>query len=68
MPIEGPVPGWILSIVAAATLFAVMFDLGLAIVPGEFRWVVQRPVLAAEGAVRGAGRRAGAGARRDAGV
>jgi len=45
MPIEGPVPGSILSIVAAATLFAVMFDLGLAIVPGEFRWVVQRPVL-----------------------
>ena len=45
MPIEGPVPGWILSLVAAATLFAVMFDLGLAIVPGEFRWVVQRPVL-----------------------
>ena len=45
MPIEGPVPGWILSLIAAATLFAVMFDLGLAIVPGEFRWVVQRPVL-----------------------
>lgn len=45
MPIEGPVPGWILSLFAAATLFAVMFDLGLAIVPGEFRWVVQRPVL-----------------------
>ncbi len=45
MPIEGPVPGTILSIVAAATLFAVMFDLGLAIVPGEFRWVVRRPVL-----------------------
>ena len=45
MPIEGPVPGWILSLIAAATLFAVMFDLGLAIVPGEFRWVVHRPVL-----------------------
>ena len=45
MPIEGPVPGWILSLIAAATLFAVMFDLGLAIVPGEFRWVVQRPAL-----------------------
>ncbi len=45
MPIEGPVPGWILSLVAAATLFAVMFDLGLSIVPGEFRWVAQRPVL-----------------------
>ncbi len=45
MPIEGPVPGWMLSLIAAATLFAVMFDLGLAIVPGEFRWVVQRPML-----------------------
>jgi len=45
MPIDGLVPGWILSIVAAATLFAVMFYLGLAIVPGEFRWVVRRPVL-----------------------
>ena len=49
MPIEGPVPGWILSIVAAATLFAVMFDLGLAIVPGEFRWVVKRPALLLKG-------------------
>ena len=28
MPIEGPVPGWILSLIAAATLFAIMFDLG----------------------------------------
>ena len=45
MPIEGPVPGWMLSIVAGATLFTVMFDLGLAIVPGEFRWVVKRPAL-----------------------
>jgi len=49
MPIEGPVPGWILSIVAAATLFAVMFDLGLAIVPGEFRWVLKRPALLLKG-------------------
>src|SRR5436190_2423653 len=45
MPIDGPVPGWILSIVAAATLFVVMFDLGLTIVPGEFRWVVRHPAL-----------------------
>ena len=49
MPIEGPVPGWVLSIVAGATLFAVMFDLGLAIVPGEFRWVVKRPALLLKG-------------------
>jgi len=45
MPIDGPVPGWIVSIAAVATLFAVMFDLGLAIVPGEFRWVLTRPAL-----------------------
>jgi predicted Na+-dependent transporter len=45
MPITGPVPDWLLSAVAAATLFAVMFDLGLAIEPGEFRWVWQRPAL-----------------------
>ena len=41
----GPIPESLLSIVAAATLLTVMFDLGLAIVPGEFRWVVQRPGL-----------------------
>jgi hypothetical protein len=35
MPITGPVPDWLFSIVAAATVFTVMFDLGLAIVPGE---------------------------------
>jgi len=45
MPIDGPVPGSILTIVAAATLFVVMFDVGLSIVPGEFRWVWQHPVL-----------------------
>jgi hypothetical protein len=45
MPIDGPVPGWIVSIVAAATLFVVMVDLGLAIVPREFRSVVDRPAL-----------------------
>ncbi len=49
MPIDGPVPGWILSIVAAATLFTVMFDLGLTLVPGEFRWVWQRPGLVLKG-------------------
>ena len=48
MPVTGPVPGWLLSVVAAATLFTIMFDLGLAIVPGEFRWVRQRPGLMAK--------------------
>jgi BASS family bile acid:Na+ symporter len=45
MPITGVVPEWLLSIVAVATLFTIMFDLGLAIEPGEFRWVAQRPGL-----------------------
>jgi len=45
MPADGLIPGWMLSIVAAATLFVVMFDLGLAIVPGEFRWVLRHPAL-----------------------
>ena len=38
-----------LSVVAAATLFTVMFDLGLALVPGEFRWVVRHPGLVLKG-------------------
>jgi BASS family bile acid:Na+ symporter len=43
MPQAGIVPGWLLSTVAVATVFTVMFDLGLAIVPGEFRWVLRQP-------------------------
>jgi BASS family bile acid:Na+ symporter len=45
MPAGGPVPDWLLSAAAVATVFTVMFDLGLAIVPGEFRWVRERPGL-----------------------
>jgi len=33
----------VLSIVAAATLFIITFDLGLTIVPGEFRWLCDGP-------------------------
>jgi predicted Na+-dependent transporter len=49
MPVTGPIPDWLLSAVAIATVFAVMFDLGLAMVPGEFRWVVMRPGLMLRG-------------------
>ena len=49
MPSGGLVPDWLLSLVAATTIFAVMFDLGLAIVPGEFRWVYRRPALLLKG-------------------
>jgi BASS family bile acid:Na+ symporter len=48
MPITGTIPDWIFSPVAVATLFTIMFDLGLAIVPGELRWVSQRPMLMAK--------------------
>lgn len=41
------VPDWLLSITAATTLFAVMFDLGVAIVPAEFRGVLGQPGLMA---------------------
>jgi BASS family bile acid:Na+ symporter len=45
MSIGGPVPEWLLSAVAAATLFAVMFDIGLAIMPPEFRVLGRHPTL-----------------------
>jgi len=43
MPTTGPVPHWLFSIVAAATIFTIMFDLGLAIVPAELRDIGRRP-------------------------
>jgi bile acid:Na+ symporter, BASS family len=49
MPVSGPIPEQILTIVAAATIFTVMFDLGLGIVLREFRWVFQHPGLLARG-------------------
>lgn len=45
MALGGIVPDWLLSTVAAATLFVIMFDLGIAIVPVEFRWAMERPGL-----------------------
>jgi len=43
MPITGIVPEWLFTIVAVVTVFTIMFDLGLAIVPAEFRWVWSHP-------------------------
>jgi BASS family bile acid:Na+ symporter len=40
-------PEWVLSAAVVATVFVIMFDIGLALVPGEFRWVWQRPGLMA---------------------
>ena len=40
-------PEWLLSAAVVATVFVIMFDIGLALVPGEFHWVWQRPGLMA---------------------
>jgi BASS family bile acid:Na+ symporter len=45
MALGGIVPDWLLSTMAAATLFTIMVDLGIAIVPLEFRWALARPGL-----------------------
>jgi BASS family bile acid:Na+ symporter len=46
MPLNGVVPELVFTIVAAATVFTVMLDIGLGIVPREFRWVWRhRPLL-----------------------
>lgn len=49
MPISGPIPEQVLTLIAAATVFAMMLDLGLRIVLGEFRWVLRHPGLVARG-------------------
>ncbi len=38
-------PEWFLSAFALATVFTVMFDVGLGVVPGEFLWLWRRPAL-----------------------
>jgi BASS family bile acid:Na+ symporter len=45
----GPIPEWLLSALAAATLFAVMSSVGLGIVAGELRGVLRRPGLLLRG-------------------
>lgn len=49
MPIDGLIPDWLFSSVALVTLWLVMFNVGLSIMPGEFRWVVQRPAMLLKG-------------------
>jgi bile acid:Na+ symporter, BASS family len=48
MPLTGVIPEQILTIAAAATVFTVMFDVGLVIEIGEFRWVSRHPALVAK--------------------
>ncbi len=38
MPVEGPIPESVFTLVAAATIFTVMFDLGLRIAAREYEW------------------------------
>lgn len=49
MPVAAPLSEPLFTAVAAATVFTVMFVLGLGIVPREFRWVWQHPALLAKG-------------------
>lgn len=37
------IPEWLLTALAAVTVFTVMFSVGLGIVPGELRWIWQKP-------------------------
>lgn len=43
--LTGLVPDWLLSVVAMATVFTVMFSIGLGVSFGEFRWIWRRPGL-----------------------
>lgn len=47
MPVNGAVPELLFTVVAAAAIFTVMFDVGLGIEVGEFRWVWRHPALVA---------------------
>ena len=49
MPVTGVVPDWLFSTVAVATIFSVMFSIGLATAPGEFRALARHPGLMARG-------------------
>lgn len=49
MPASGPIPGWVLDLFAAGTVFAVMFSVGLGVVVGDLRVVWQRPGLMLRG-------------------
>jgi BASS family bile acid:Na+ symporter len=49
MLLGGPVPDWLLSSAVIATVFTVMFHLGMAIVPDDFRQAARRPGLMLKG-------------------
>ena len=49
MPVDGVIPGYVLTLAATATVFTVMFALGLGIAIAEFRWVIGHPALILRG-------------------
>ncbi|HKU86794.1 MAG TPA: hypothetical protein VJV77_10705 [Casimicrobiaceae bacterium] len=49
MPLDAPIPEQVLAVLAAVTIFGVMLVVGLALVPGEFRWVFDHPAVLARG-------------------
>jgi len=49
MPITGLVPDTIVTLLAVATLFAVMFTLGSGVVANDLRWTVRHPTVLAKG-------------------
>ena len=40
---SGAIPEWLLTASAVATVFTVMFTIGLSVALGELRWIWQRP-------------------------
>lgn len=46
---NGPIPDWLLTPLAALTVFTVMFGLGLGIAPGQLRTAAREPGLLARG-------------------
>ena len=39
----GPIPEWVVSIVAMATVFRIMFGVGIGVALTDLRWIWQRP-------------------------
>jgi predicted Na+-dependent transporter len=49
LPIAGLIPEWALTLVAVATIFTLMFQLGISVAPGEYRSAWRAPGLMARG-------------------
>jgi len=49
MPVTGLIPDTIVTLLAVATLFAVMFTLGSGVRASDFRWTVRHPMVLAKG-------------------